>query len=282
MIRASVAIPVLNDREGLATVLDALDRQSVRESLEIVVVDNGSTDGSYELARERADTADQIPGGRGSSFPRNRALELARGPHLLTLDADTWPIGDDWGALHLDALEAAPPDVLGTAGPLLPAPTADRFAKRNDVTPHVPFVDGAPAYAVNGSACYRMELLRSIGGYPDVGANDSAVGLVARSRGLRYLWIPEARAYHRNLPGLKAYVSQMRKVGVYMAEQNPAPSRTRRWALAQAKHVLSRMRPLAHGDVEEALIGSLAAASQTYGAVETWRSRDAPRRPWLE
>jgi glycosyltransferase involved in cell wall biosynthesis len=282
VIRASVAIPVLNDRDGLAATLDAIDRQRVRDALEIIVVDNGSTDGSFELARERADIADQIPGGRGSSFPRNRALELASGPHLLTLDADTWPIGEEWGSLHLDTLEAAPDDVLATAGPLLPAPTADRFARRQDITPSVPFVGGAPAYAVNGSACYRTEMLRGIGGYPDLGANDSGVGLVARSRGLRYIWIPEARAYHRNNPGLKAYTQQMRKVGQYMAEQNPPPAGRAAWALSQTRHVLSRVRPLFRGDVEEALIGTLAAVSQTYGAVHTWRTAETPERPWLD
>jgi glycosyltransferase involved in cell wall biosynthesis len=280
-LRASVAIPVLNDREGLAMALDAVDRQSVRESLEIIVVDNGSTDGSFELARERADIADRIPGGRGSSAPRNRALELANAPHLLTLDADTWPIGEEWGRLHLDTLEAAQPDVLATAGPLIPAPSQDRFARREDITPHVPFVNGAPAYAVNGSACYRTEMLRELGGYPDLGANDSGVGLFARSRGLRYIWIPGARAYHRNAPGLKAYIRQMRKVGQYMAEQNPPPSERGRWAVSQTRHVLSRARPLLRGEVEEAVIGSVAAVSQTYGAIATWRTGETPARPWV-
>src|SRR5436190_18556564 len=37
---ASVAIPVLNDREGLRKVLDALDAQCLRSSLEIIVIDN--------------------------------------------------------------------------------------------------------------------------------------------------------------------------------------------------------------------------------------------------
>jgi hypothetical protein len=282
VIRASVAVPVLNDRAGLQTVLDALDRQTVRDALEVVVIDNGSTDGSYELASDRADVADRIEGGRGSSAARNHALGLAGAPHLLTLDADTWPVGDDWAALHLEALEAAPRDVLATAGPLRPAPTTDRFARRADVTPNPAFLpDGAPMYAVNGSACYRTELLRGIGGYPDVGANDSGVGHMARAHGLRYVWVPGAATYHRNEPGMRAYARQMRKVGKYMAEQNPAPSPAGRWAARQARHVASRLRPLARGDVEEALIGVLGAAAQSYGAIVTWRTEPEPERPWI-
>lgn len=275
MPRASVAIPVLNDREGLRTVLDALDRQSVRDQLEVVVIDNGSTDGSLELARDRADVVDRIAGGRGSSAARNRALELASTPFLLTLDADTWPVESDWAALHLSALSSAPADVLATAGPLIPAPSHDHFANRADITPHVHLSsDLTPPYAVNGSACYRTQLLRDLGGYPDAGANDAAVGRVARASGLRYLWVPDAISYHRNGAGLCAYATQMRKVGQYVAEQEPRPEHWHRWLASQLWHAASRFRPAARGDIREAAIGVIAVLSQTRGAFVTWRRSD--------
>jgi glycosyltransferase involved in cell wall biosynthesis len=251
--------------------LDALDRQTMRNELEVIVVDNGSTDGSFELAQARADVVDQITGGRGSSLARNRALALATSPHLLTLDADTWPAASDWAMRHVMALEAAAPDVLATAGPLVPAPSTDRYAMRMDITPHVHLVAHAPPYAVNGSACYRSQLLRDIGGYPNIGANDSGVGRSARAHGLRYVWVPKAVSYHRNGVGLKAYLAQMRKIGQYVAEQEPPPPHWGRWLASQTRHALARSRPAARGDLREATIGVLAVIAQTRGAVATWR-----------
>lgn len=271
MSLASVAIPVLNDRDGLRAVLDALDQQTLRHELEVIVVDNGSTDGSFELARERADVTARVSGGRGSSAARNRALHLASSEHLLTLDSDTTPAAHDWAAAHLSALRAAPADVVATAGRLLPATSDDRFASRMDITPQVHLVGMSPSYAVNGSACYRTAVLRDIGGYPDTGANDAAVGRVARAWGLRYLWVPEAVVLHRNNPGLRAYANQMRKIGQYVAEQEPPPAHWGRWFALQARDALSRCRPIGHGDIREAGIGMLAVLAQTRGAFAVWQ-----------
>ena len=49
-MRVSVIIPVLNEERGLARVLDDLPREGIGE---VLVVDNGSTDRTAEIARER-------------------------------------------------------------------------------------------------------------------------------------------------------------------------------------------------------------------------------------
>ncbi|WP_421015742.1 glycosyltransferase, partial [Glutamicibacter creatinolyticus] len=50
MNRVSVVVPVLNDEQHLAVLLDLLKKQR-DEPFEIIIVDNGSTDNSRQLAQ---------------------------------------------------------------------------------------------------------------------------------------------------------------------------------------------------------------------------------------
>ena len=91
----SLIIPVYNERESLAALheqISAVARE--RElSIEIIFVDDGSRDGSWELVKE---LASRDPHVRGIRFRRNfgkaaalqAAFREARGPRAITLDAD--------------------------------------------------------------------------------------------------------------------------------------------------------------------------------------------------
>lgn len=57
-ITVTVIIPVLNEENGLARVLESLPRDGVRD---VIVVDNGSTDRSVEVARAGGATVIQEP-----------------------------------------------------------------------------------------------------------------------------------------------------------------------------------------------------------------------------
>jgi glycosyltransferase involved in cell wall biosynthesis len=91
----SIVVPVFDERDNLAPLVDEIFAAMSHEplSLEIVLVDDGSADGSSEaiaqLARSR-------PGVRGLHFRRNRGqtaafdagFKAARGRIVVTLDAD--------------------------------------------------------------------------------------------------------------------------------------------------------------------------------------------------
>ena len=80
-------VPVFNGREHLRRLLDSLDAQT-RPPEEILVVDNGSTDGAPQLAGERG--ARVIAMGRNTGFAPavNRGIREARGSSLAILNSD--------------------------------------------------------------------------------------------------------------------------------------------------------------------------------------------------
>jgi glycosyltransferase involved in cell wall biosynthesis len=89
----SVIIPVYNYDRYLAEALESVVGQTYRH-LEVIVVDDGSTDQSGEIAKSFAGKGvrycHQVHAGIGPA--RNKGVELARGDFLAFLDADDrWP-----------------------------------------------------------------------------------------------------------------------------------------------------------------------------------------------
>src|SRR5437764_854251 len=107
-MRVSVVVPARNAAATIERALDAVARQELGEPYETIVVDDGSADGTPELAeRSRA------PGLRvlrqrpeSPSAARNRGASEARGDVLAFTDADCFPT-PGWLAAGLAALEGA-------------------------------------------------------------------------------------------------------------------------------------------------------------------------------
>ncbi|NJN51461.1 MAG: glycosyltransferase family 2 protein [Gammaproteobacteria bacterium] len=95
-LRYSIVIPVLNDREALAHLLDSLDAAGAGS--ERIVVDGGSSDRSGELARTRGCTV--VGGERGRATQLARGIEHATGDWLWLLHADTEVSTQSVAALH--------------------------------------------------------------------------------------------------------------------------------------------------------------------------------------
>lgn len=87
----SIIIPVYNAQQYLSALLEGLVRQSY-PFLEIICVDDGSSDGSYALCCEAAERDHRITVVRqkngGVSAARNTGLEKASGHYIMFVDAD--------------------------------------------------------------------------------------------------------------------------------------------------------------------------------------------------
>jgi len=95
-LRASIVLPVFNGEARIADALDRLARQDA-EDFEIVVVDDGSSDRTLEIANERADRDDRIRVVRaaengGVARARRLGVETALGEYVWFVDIDDgWP-----------------------------------------------------------------------------------------------------------------------------------------------------------------------------------------------
>jgi glycosyltransferase involved in cell wall biosynthesis len=83
----SVIIPVYNAREDLTKCLDAL-RKTTYPSYNLIVVDDGSTDGSHEIAHKAGAQVLQMDRRSGPAAARNFGAHHAKGDILLFVDAD--------------------------------------------------------------------------------------------------------------------------------------------------------------------------------------------------
>jgi glycosyltransferase involved in cell wall biosynthesis len=104
----SVIVPTFNRRPVLSRALESILSQRCRASVEVIVVDDGSTDGSALLVAEDFPAVRLIKQeNRGVSAARNAGIRAATGRWIALLDSD-----DTWLAnkleRQLEALEASP------------------------------------------------------------------------------------------------------------------------------------------------------------------------------
>ncbi|GAB4461749.1 MAG: glycosyltransferase family A protein [Elainellaceae cyanobacterium] len=106
-MKVSVIIPCFNNASTLPIQLEALAKQQYAQDWEVILADNGSTDGTLKVGYEFGDrlpnlhvlNASKVA---GSGYARNLAAKVARGEFLLFCDADD-EVGDGW----LAAMDAA-------------------------------------------------------------------------------------------------------------------------------------------------------------------------------
>jgi len=198
---ASVVIPVLNGEATLGQLLAALKNQAGTGAFEIIVVDNGSTDRTMEIARASGATVLQQPV-RGPSAARNLGLHHARAEIVVFTDSDTIP-SRRWLAALLAAF--ADPDVIIATGPILgwkPATAAERYSSarasfsRENTAEHP-----RHPYALGMNIAVRRENAIAIGGWDESMTSGEDVDFSFRLRlrfGNTICFVEQAVLFHQH------------------------------------------------------------------------------------
>lgn len=115
--KISIIIPVFNERNTLQEVVRRCRAADLPCQREILIVDDGSTDGSDQIARGLEDsTVRAVIQGRnqGKGAAVRRGIEVASGDYILIQDADLEYDPDDWQKLVAPVLAGKATVVYGS------------------------------------------------------------------------------------------------------------------------------------------------------------------------
>ena len=227
----SVVIPTHDRLDVLPEVLDALEAQQADVPFEIVVVDDGSTDGTAAFLAERRTTA-KIPlavltqENRGPAAARNAGVAAAAAPLVAFLGDDTVP-SPGWLAAHLEAhrersADHRPTAVLGYTG----------WHRRTRLNPFLKYInehglqfgyaliedrEEVPFnffYTSNLSLPRRLLLAEPFHlEFPYPAWEDIEAGYRLAQRGLRLVYEPRATAAHDHPTTLARFAARQEKAG---------------------------------------------------------------------
>lgn len=224
MVELSVVIPTYNNREALRKTLQSLFDQNLRkDQYEIVILDDGSTDGTAEMVRSLnapVAVAYHWQQNHGRAAARNTGSRLAGGGILFYLDSDVLA-GPDLLARHFRFYErdSGP---IGVQGRTLvhPASKITPFMKTKDLVPDLTLrsrTNLSPYHVITRNLSIRAQDLWAVGGFdesfPGYGWEDIELGLRLHARGVRFFYDPQAIGYHHDVESLERTREKLRQAG---------------------------------------------------------------------
>jgi cellulose synthase/poly-beta-1,6-N-acetylglucosamine synthase-like glycosyltransferase len=218
-VSISVVIPAYNAAATLPECMAAFDNQTVaRSSYEVILVDDGSTDETAQIAAGHGARVLVQPNS-GPAVARNQGIAAAQGAIVLFTDADCAP-APDW--IEQMIAPFADPQITGVKGVYRTRQKnlAARFIQveyedRYDYTARSTYVDFIDTYA----AGYRRDALVSSGGFdvhfPFASVEDQELSFRLAEAGHKMVFSPRAVVYHRHPESWSRYARRKYKIGYW-------------------------------------------------------------------
>ena len=213
--RVSVVVCTFNGGRTLGATLQGIERLEYPD-LEVIVVDDGSTDDTAAVAAEFDVRLIRTPNA-GLGAARNVGAAAATGEIVAYLDADAWP-DPHWVHYLVDTFDRTGSAAVG--GPNIPPPDANAVAESVAHSPggpiHVLVSDTEAEHIPGCNFSIRKDVLEELGGFdPQFRAAGDDVDLCWRLQeaGHRISFNPAAMVWHHRRNSVRAYWRQQRGYG---------------------------------------------------------------------
>ena len=199
MPRVTIAIPCFNAERWIAACVESALAQSWPEK-EIVVVDDGSTDGSLGILEKLGTSIRLIRSDhRGGNHARNEALRHANGEWLQFLDADDYLEPAKLSQQFAESDGGANADVIYSATWM--EDTGNQSREPSEIDPNLDIFGQWLAWQLpqTGGCLWRKSALETLGGWraDQPCCQEHELYLRAMQAGLRFVFAPTPHAVYR-------------------------------------------------------------------------------------
>jgi lipopolysaccharide/colanic/teichoic acid biosynthesis glycosyltransferase/glycosyltransferase involved in cell wall biosynthesis len=212
MKKASVIIPAYNAERTIGRCIESILCQTVsQKQYEVIVVDDGSSDQTINVARQY-DVKVLTQKNGGAAAARNHGVQKAKGEFLLFTDADC-EVSENWiaemlkpfGEDHFAGVKGA---YRTKQRELMARFTQLEYENRYRYMKKHRYIDFIDTY----SAAYRKDVFSKNGGfdcsYTTASGEDSEFSYKLQERGFRLVFNPDAIVYHQHPDTLWKYLKK--------------------------------------------------------------------------
>lgn len=216
----SVIVPVFNGGDKIEKCIDALRRQRTERVFEIIVVDDGSTDGSLRrITGQDIRVVEQE--NHGPAAARNLGVDESRGEIILFTDADCEPI-ENWIEQMVRPL--ADPTISGVKGTYLtrqkrivPRFVQLEYESKYERMSRNRYIDFIDTYCAGFIKRDFLSVGKFDTRFPTASVEDQEFSFRMWEKGYCMVFNPEARVLHTHSENLWIYMKKKFKIGFWKA-----------------------------------------------------------------
>ncbi|KAB2886814.1 MAG: glycosyltransferase [Albidovulum sp.] len=228
-----VIIPHFNDSARLGRCLDALRTQD-RTGVDVVVVDNGSTEPLDKVKAANPDVRFVVEPGKGAALARNRGVAESRAEAIIFLDADCVP-APGWLAAACRAAGRA--DIVGGAIDVFdetPPPRSGAEAFETVFAFNYKDYIERKGFSVTANLVTTRKVFEAVGPFTNGLSEDAEWCFRARDKGYRLALDESMRVAHPTRSDWPALVRKWRRIAREMfalhGQAHPGPKGRLLWA----------------------------------------------------